>query len=177
MNYIKMYSFRESNFVKEHTESFLKSTGLYYYDEKYIKSVDKSLTEIDFILNVNNYNICIMTKFIQPAPSSSTISKFILNLYKVAQITSLPVYGIILLKSDISDDSIFQLKTSGIQIQILQNNDKEILNKMFIEFLEFVVFNLNDQQIQETQATQETPNNPNNVYEIDSDGDTIMRGC
>jgi hypothetical protein len=146
-----MYSLRESNLVKNKVESFLKSTGITYYNEKYIQSVDASLTEIDFILNVNDCNVCIMTKFITPAPSSSSISKFIMNLNQISQLTSQPVYGIILLKSDISSDSVFQLKTSGIEVQMLQNNDKEILHKMFIQFMY-----------------------SNNVYEIDSEGDTIM---
>lgn len=146
-----MYSLRESNVVKNNIDSFLKSTGLTYYSEKYIQSVDASLTEIDFILNVNDCNVCILTKFINPAPSSSTITKFIMNLNQIRQITTLPVYGILLLKSDISSDSEFQLKTCGIEVQILQNNDKEILNKMFTHYMY-----------------------SNNVFANDIEGDTIM---
>lgn len=146
-----MYSLRESNLVKNKVNDFLKSTGLTYYDEKYITSQNPSLTEIDFVLNVNDSNVCICSKFINPAPSSSTITKFISNLNLIKQITNKETYGILLLKSDISQDSQIQLETCPIEIMSLKNNDKEILYKMFVEYMHF-----------------------NNIFSYDNEGDTFM---
>lgn len=130
-----MYSLRESNLVKNKVNDFLKSTGLTYYDEKYIKLQNLSLSEIDFVVNVNNCNICIFSKFINPAPSNSTITKIISNLNVIKELTNNETYGILLLKSDISYDSQFQLNTCPFQIISFTDNDKEILYKMFIHYM------------------------------------------
>jgi len=146
-----MYSTHEYNFIKKKVDNFLKSTGLPYYDEKYIRTQNSQLTEIDFILDINNCNVCIFTKFINPAPSSSTITKFISNLNIVKEITNKEIYAILLLKSEISHDDKFQLMTHPIKNIILNNDDKEILYKMFMEFMY-----------------------SNNIFIKDSDGDTVM---
>jgi hypothetical protein len=146
-----MYSLRESNLIKNKINNFLKSTGLVYYDEKYIRSVNEKLTEIDFILNMNDCNVCISSKFINPAPSSSTITKFILNLNLIKELTNRETYGILLLKSEISYDSEVQLKNCPNEIMYLINNDKENLYKMFIQYMY-----------------------SNNIFSHDSEGDTIM---
>ena len=146
-----MYSLRESNLIKNKINNFLKSTGLVYYDEKYIRSVNEKLTEIDFILNMNDCNVCISSKFINPAPSSSTITKFILNLNLIKELTNRETYGILLLKSEISYDSEVQLKNCPNEIMYLINNDKDNLYKMFIQYMY-----------------------SNNIFSHDIEGDTIM---
>ena len=132
---LKMYMIRESNLVKNKVEDFLKSCKLSYYAENYIKSINPLLTEIDFVFNVNNSYVCILNKFISPAPSSSTIVKFIQNLKFIQQITSSPVYGVLLLRANISADSEFQLKTCGIDIMIINNNERNILLKQFYQYM------------------------------------------
>lgn len=146
-----MYPIRESNYLKNKINEFLKSTNLPYYDEKYIQTFNNNLNEIDFVLNINNYNVCISIKFIYPAPSSLTITKFISNINLIKQLTNKETYGILLLKSDISSDSVFQLKICPIHVQILQNNDKEVLYKIFMKYMY-----------------------SNSIFIIDSDNDTVM---
>jgi len=130
-----MYVLRESNLVKNKIEDFLKSSGVTYYSENYIKSINIELTEIDFIFNLENSYVCISNKFILPTPSSSIITKFIQNLKLIQQITSMQIYGVLLLREKISADNEYQLKTCGINIIIIEDNDRNILVTKFNQYM------------------------------------------